>query len=90
MNLRHIWGDANCGSDLVSDTPTHNTANYGVLHIHITVLVQVIIEMTMNYMDYTDDRGMFIFKWSKKAEWEQYSFQEVQELASVYKTFQNY
>jgi hypothetical protein len=26
MNLRHIWGDATCGSDLVSDTPTHNTA----------------------------------------------------------------
>jgi hypothetical protein len=33
MNLRHIWGDANCGSDLVSDTPTYNTANYGVPHI---------------------------------------------------------
>jgi hypothetical protein len=30
MNLRHIWGDATCGSDLVSDTPTHNAANYGV------------------------------------------------------------
>jgi hypothetical protein len=30
MNLRHIWGDATCGSDLVSDTPSHNTANYGV------------------------------------------------------------
>ena len=27
MNLRHIWGDTTCGSDLVSDTPTHNTAN---------------------------------------------------------------
>jgi hypothetical protein len=22
MNLRHIWGDATCGSDLVADTPT--------------------------------------------------------------------
>jgi hypothetical protein len=30
MNLRHIWGDATCGSDLVADTPTHNTTNYGV------------------------------------------------------------
>ena len=29
MNLRHIWGDATCGSDLVGDTPAHNTANYG-------------------------------------------------------------
>lgn len=24
LNLRHIWGDATCGSDLVSDTPTQN------------------------------------------------------------------
>jgi hypothetical protein len=30
MNLRHIWGDATCGSDLVADTPTHNTSNFGV------------------------------------------------------------
>ena len=29
LNLRHIWGDATCGSDQVSDTPLHNTANYG-------------------------------------------------------------
>ena len=27
LNLRHIWGDATCGSDLVSDTPVHNTSN---------------------------------------------------------------
>lgn len=30
MNLRHIWGDATCGSDLVADTPTHNAPNGGV------------------------------------------------------------
>jgi hypothetical protein len=37
-------------------------------------------------MDYTDDRGMFMFSnGQKKAEWEQYSFQEVQELASSIK-----
>lgn len=29
MNLRHIWGDATCGDDLVGDTPQHTTANYG-------------------------------------------------------------
>jgi hypothetical protein len=34
MNLRHIWGDATCGSDLVSDTPTHNATNYGVQLTH--------------------------------------------------------
>jgi hypothetical protein len=39
--LRHIWGDATCGSDLVSDTPTHNTANYGVPAILTIALVLV-------------------------------------------------
>ena len=29
LNLRHIWGDANCGSDLVNDTPTQQTSNFG-------------------------------------------------------------
>jgi PKD repeat protein len=29
FNLRHIWGDANCGNDFVSDTPPHVTSNSG-------------------------------------------------------------
>jgi len=62
MNLRHIWGDATCGSDLVSDTPTHNTANYGVpAYPHLSTCPGTPVEMTMNYMDYTDDRGMYMF-----------------------------
>jgi hypothetical protein len=62
MNLRHIWGDATCGSDLVSDTPTHNTANYGVpAYPHYSTCTGTPVEMTMNYMDYTDDRGMYMF-----------------------------
>jgi hypothetical protein len=36
------------------------------LHIHITVRVQVILDSDYEYMDYTDDRGMFMFSWSKK------------------------
>ena len=59
MNLRHIWGDAACGSDLVSDTPTHNDANYGVPAVgHRSTCSGTPLEMYMNYMDYTDDRGM--------------------------------
>src|SRR5215211_2402208 len=27
LNLRHVWGDATCGTDLVDDTPQHTTAN---------------------------------------------------------------
>jgi hypothetical protein len=68
MNLRHIWGDANCGSDLVSDTPTHNDANYGVpAYPHYSTCSGNPIEMTMNYMDYTDDRGMFMFSNGQKS-----------------------
>jgi hypothetical protein len=68
MNLRHIWGDANCGSDLVSDTPTHDTANYGVPAFpHYSTCTGTPVEMTMNYMDYTDDRGMYMFSNGQKS-----------------------
>jgi hypothetical protein len=68
MNLRHIWGDATCGSDLVSDTPTHNTANYGVpTYPHLSTCPGTPVEMTMNYMDYTDDRGMYMFTLGQKS-----------------------
>ncbi|MFE3868271.1 zinc metalloprotease [Flavobacterium sp. LS2P90] len=68
MNLRHIWGDATCGSDLVSDTPTHNAANYGVLaYPHYSTCTGTPVEMTMNYMDYTDDRGMYMFSNGQKS-----------------------
>lgn len=62
MNLRHIWGDATCGSDYVSDTPTHNAPNYGVPATgHRSTCSGTPLEMFMNYMDYTDDRGMYMF-----------------------------
>jgi hypothetical protein len=68
MNLRHIWGDATCGSDLVSDTPTHNTANYGVpVYPHYSTCPGTPVEMSMNYMDYTDDRGMYMFTDGQKS-----------------------
>ena len=67
LNLRHIWGDANCGSDLVNDTPTHNTANYGVPAFpHYSTCSGSPIEMTMNYMDYSDDRGLYMFTEGQK------------------------
>jgi hypothetical protein len=62
MNLRHIWGDANCGNDQVGDTPTHNTANYGCPAAgHKSTCSGQPVEMTMNYMDYTDDACMYMF-----------------------------
>ncbi|NHM01642.1 zinc metalloprotease [Flavobacterium difficile] len=68
MNLRHIWGDATCGSDLVSDTPTHNAANSGVPAVgHRSTCSGTPLEMYMNYMDYTDDRGMYMFTNGQKS-----------------------
>ena len=68
MNLRHIWGDATCGTDSVSDTPVHNTANYGVpVYPHYSTCAGAPVEMTMNYMDYTDDRGMYMFSLGQKS-----------------------
>ncbi|TDO73544.1 pregnancy-associated plasma protein-A [Flavobacterium chryseum] len=68
MNLRHIWGDATCGSDLVSDTPTHNEENYGVpAYPHYSTCSGTPVEMTMNYMDYTDDNAMYMFSNGQKS-----------------------
>jgi hypothetical protein len=68
MNLRHIWGDASCGDDLVSDTPVHKTSNFGVpTYPYVSTCLPAHNEMTMNYMDYTDDRGMFMFTNGQKA-----------------------
>jgi hypothetical protein len=68
LNLRHIWGDANCGNDLVADTPNHDSANFGVpTYPHYSTCTGTPVEMTMNYMDYTDDRGMYMFSLGQKA-----------------------
>ncbi len=59
LNLRHIWGDASCGSDLVSDTPTQSTSNFGCPTFpHTTCSNGANGDMFMNYMDYTDDGCM--------------------------------
>ncbi|MGZ8549102.1 MAG: zinc metalloprotease [Chitinophagaceae bacterium] len=67
MNLRHIWGDATCGNDQVGDTPQHNTANYGCPAAgHKSTCSGAPVEMTMNYMDYTDDACMYMFSAGQK------------------------
>ncbi|MCW3114543.1 MAG: Pregnancy-associated plasma protein-A [Segetibacter sp.] len=62
MNLRHIWGDATCGTDQVGDTPQHNTSNGGCpAQPHLSTCTGTPREMTMNYMDYTYDQCMYMF-----------------------------
>lgn len=67
MNLRHIWGDSSCGNDYVDDTPVHKTYNFGVpTYPYVSICLPTHNEMTMNYMDYTDDRGMYMFTQDQK------------------------
>jgi hypothetical protein len=67
LNLRHIWGDATCGNDLVSDTPSHNSSNFGCPSFpHYSTCSGTPVEMTMNYMDYTDDACMYMFSAGQK------------------------
>jgi hypothetical protein len=62
LNLRHIWGDTNCGNDLVDDTPTQQASNLGCPSFPRRTCGNTTHgDMFMNYMDYTDDRCMFMF-----------------------------
>lgn len=69
MNLRHIWGDANCGNDQVSDTPIATGANYGCpsFPYNSNCGGTTHAMMTMNYMDYSDDACMYMFTAGQKA-----------------------
>ncbi|MBK9176045.1 MAG: pre-peptidase C-terminal domain-containing protein [Flavobacteriales bacterium] len=67
LNLRHIWGDATCGNDQVSDTPVHNTSNGGCpTYPHYSTCSGTPVEMTSNYMDYTNDGCMNLFTLGQK------------------------
>ncbi len=68
LNLRHIWGDANCGNDLVDDTPVHQNSNNGCPTFPKTnnCAGGPWTEMTMNYMDYTFDQCMHMFTTGQK------------------------
>lgn len=60
LNLRHIWGDGRCNKDdFVNDTPTSDGPNYGC-PAYPTVNCRS-NDMTMNYMDYTNDACMYMF-----------------------------
>lgn len=68
MNLMHIWGDSDCGTDLVNDTPQHATYNFGCQEFpHINTCNDSTIEMTMNFMDYSDDECMHLFTVGQKS-----------------------
>lgn len=56
LNLRHVWGDANCGNDFVDDTPPQAAPNRGCPAFpRITCNNGPNGDMFINYMDYTDN-----------------------------------
>ena len=67
LNLRHIWGDASCGNDQVTDTPTQQTSNFGCPSFpKVTCSNGPNGDLHMNYMDYTDDACMYMFTTGQK------------------------
>jgi len=79
LSLIHMWGDSDCGSDNVFDTPTAQAPNYNVcgnvgspLHtqpykLHVCDPNNPDGEMFNNYMDYSSDFCMNIFTRGQKA-----------------------
>ncbi len=68
MNLRHIWGDANCGNDLVSDTPTQQADNNGCPTFPRRTCGNTTNgDQFMNYMDYVNDQCMNMFSNGQKS-----------------------
>ncbi|RYZ58322.1 MAG: T9SS type A sorting domain-containing protein, partial [Chitinophagaceae bacterium] len=55
FGLRHIWGDASCGTDYCEDTPTHQDENSGVPTHPKANACGTADEMFENFMDYSDD-----------------------------------
>ena len=62
LNLRHIWGDSQCGNDQVNDTPKHfgPTSGCPAAGTKSTCSSQPLL-MWMNYMDYSMGTCKYMF-----------------------------
>jgi hypothetical protein len=68
LNLKHLWGDENCGDDGVADTPKQASYNFGCLSgVHVTCGNNPTGDMYSNYMDFTDDACTNLFTYGQKA-----------------------
>lgn len=67
LGLRHIWGDAACGDDLVYDTPQQGSFTSGAPSGFRTSCSNAPLgDMYMNYMDFTDDVRLVLFTKGQK------------------------
>lgn len=65
LNLKHLWGDTDCGSDDVEDTPPQKTYSSGCSSFPKTspngCNQQPGGDMFMNFMDFSDDACLHMF-----------------------------
>lgn len=63
LGLRHLWGDANCGSDGIDDTPPQQNYNNGCPSFpHMSLCsANANGDMFMNFMDFANDACMNMF-----------------------------
>jgi hypothetical protein len=67
LNLKHVWGDTDCGSDLVDDTPQQSGYNIGCPSgSRISCGNGPNGDMYMNYMDFVNDACMNLFTTGQK------------------------
>lgn len=68
LSLHDLWGSCYCCDDEVGDTPVHNAPNYGPTDIykHVSICPGYPTEMSMNFMDNTDDDWMYMFTEGQK------------------------
>ncbi len=65
LGLRHIWGDASCGTDYCNDTPTHGGSNFGC-PTYPSISCGNNGDLSQNYMDYTNDDCKLMFSNDQK------------------------
>lgn len=62
LGLYDLWGPSYCADDGVEDTPIHNAPNYICPdYKHVTTCEGNRVEMTMNFMDNSDDECLRMF-----------------------------
>lgn len=67
LGLKHVWGDALCGDDLVDDTPKQGNFTSGCpTGTRVSCSNAPGGDMYMNYMDYTNDACINLFTEGQK------------------------
>jgi Secretion system C-terminal sorting domain/Pregnancy-associated plasma protein-A len=69
LGLYELWDERiPCSDDYVDDTPIHNAPNFGVNNYQqISMCDRQTVEMTMNFMDNSDDEQLVMFTNGQKA-----------------------